>query len=123
MGSDVKPVAHFLAGLEVGDALRCHGDGVARPWIAPCSTVSCACRKSTETAKLYAPVGSKLFDDIVEKTFNDCFNIANGQTGVFGGEVGNEFRTDHDFSLRFTVPEVVQWRAWPKLTKWLPSRK
>ena len=123
MGSDVKPVAHFLAGLEVGDALRCHGDGVARPWIAPCSTVSCACRKSTETAKLYAPVGSKLFDDIVEKTFNDCFNIANGQTGVFGGEVGNEFRTDHDFFLRFTVPEVVQWRAWPKLTKWLPSRK
>jgi hypothetical protein len=122
MGSDVKSVAHFLTGLEIGDALRCHGDSVARSWIATGSTISCACRKSAETAKLNAPVGSKLFDDIVEETFDDCFNIANIQTGVFGGKVGDEFRTDHDFFLRFTVPEVVQWPAWLKLTTWLPKR-
>jgi hypothetical protein len=36
--------------------------------------------------------------------------------------VGDEFRTDHDFFLRFTVPGVEQWRAWLKLTTWLPKR-
>lgn len=112
MESDVQSVSHFLTRLEIGNALRCHGDGIARPWIAACSTVARARRKSAEPAELNAPVGSKLFNNIVKETFDDRFNIANGQTGIFVGKLVNEFRTDHDFFPRFTVPELVQSRAW-----------
>jgi hypothetical protein len=65
--AQVEPLAHFLARLEIGDALGVDVDRLAGARVAALAGVALAGRKGAEAAQLDAAALLKLVDDRVEE--------------------------------------------------------
>jgi len=98
LASDVESIAHFFAGLEIRHAFGINRDGVTRSRIPSSATATGTRRKRSEAAQLDATASSKLSNDFVEKARHNVFNVADGKTGIFGGQFIHEFGSYHGFS-------------------------
>src|SRR5436305_678698 len=65
--SDVEPLAHFLAGFEVGNALRVHVHHLPGARVAPGARIAGAGGKSAETAQLDPTILGQPSHDLVEE--------------------------------------------------------
>ena len=96
-GSDVEPLAHFLARLEIRDALGRDFHRIAGAGIAALAGVAIAGGKGAEAAKLDAAALLQLVDDGIEDSGDDALNLLDGEIGMVLAEFLHEFGTDQGF--------------------------
>jgi len=107
--SDVQPLAHFLAGLEIGDAFRRDVDRVAGARVAALAGVAGAGREGAEAAQLDAAAILQLLDDRIEDRRNHALDLLQGQIRMIVAKLLDKFGTDHGrFPLQIvTHPERI----------------
>ncbi|VWX53777.1 hypothetical protein NOVOSPHI9U_50399 [Novosphingobium sp. 9U] len=93
---DVQALAHFLAGLEVGDALLRHFDSFASARIAALAAVAVARGEGAEAAQLDAAAGSQCLSDLVEEGVERALDIVEPQLGIFLCQRLQQLGPDHE---------------------------
>jgi ABC-2 type transporter len=71
----VEPLAHFLAGLEIGHVFRLHVDRRARTRVAAGARVAAAGRKGAEAAQFDASARCELVHYGIEENIDDLFHL------------------------------------------------
>src|SRR5436305_9647591 len=93
--SDVEAFAHFLAGLEIGDALGGDVDRFAGAGIAALAGVAAADREGAEAAQLDPAAALQLLDDRIEEGRDDPLDLLQGQVRMVVAELLDQFGSDH----------------------------
>ena len=91
----IKPLTHFLAGLEKRDALLIDRDMLPGARIAACARGPVLDRECTKTSELDAIAARKRGDNLFENRVHDVLHIPLIKVRVVFGDALNEFGFDH----------------------------
>ena len=84
--SNVEPLAHFLAGLEIRDSLGGNVHGCAGAGIAALTRLAVPGRESPEAAQFDASAGLQLGRDGIEYCRYDALDLLGGEVGMIIAE-------------------------------------
>src|SRR4051812_13113035 len=96
---EIEPLAHFLAGLEIGDSLGGDVDRVAGARVAALAGVAVAGREGAEAAQLDPAAMLELADDRIEEGRNHPLDLLAGEIGMVVAKLLDQLGTDHGFPL------------------------
>src|ERR1700686_3385501 len=91
----IKPLAHFLAGLEERHAFLVDGDMGAGARIAAGARRALLHRERAEAAQLDPVAARHRRDDLVENGVDDVLHVALVEVRILRGDMLNQFRLDH----------------------------
>ena len=94
----VEPLAHFLAGLEIGHALRRYVDRIAGARIAPKAGFTQPGRERPKASQLDPAALGQTSSDFIEEDIDDLLDLFRPKFGVVGGKRLPEFGSDHRLS-------------------------
>ena len=89
--SDVQPLAHFLAGLEIGDSLRRDVYRLAGPWVASLAGIAAARREGAEATQFDAAAILELRDDGVEDGADHALDFLEREVRMVLAQLLDEF--------------------------------
>src|SRR3546814_16795956 len=94
ISSDVQALAHFLAGLEIRNALGRDIDRVARAGIAALAGVAVARGEGAKAPQFDAAAILQLIDDRIEEGAHHQLDIPDGETGMVFAQFLDKFGTE-----------------------------
>src|SRR4051812_26518881 len=93
--SDVEPVPHFLAGLEIGDALGLDVDRFAGPRITADAAVAGARGEGAEAAQFNPAAFGQSLGNGIEYARDDLLDLARGKPGLILMHQSDKLGPDH----------------------------
>ena len=94
----IQPFTHFLAGFEIGHALRADRHLLAGARVASGSCVAGAGGEGTKAAQFDATARSQSIDNLLEEEIDDSLDFRERQARIFVSQFLDQFRTDHRIS-------------------------
>jgi hypothetical protein len=103
----VQPLTHFLARLEIGNALGINLYSVTSAGVSASATAPRARGESPETAQLNPPTSGQAPNNFFEKKLDNLVNFARRQPAVGLCQTLHKFGSDHVQPLRHDQQNTI----------------